>query len=188
MNKILLYIFLFLIFYFQNLVSADEKRNVIDKLKKIKSLEFKFKQKMNGVHETGICYLVFPSKLKCNYNDDKKKELIINKNRLAVTQKRYNKTYYYSVKKSPFLKMLKKNELIALVEKSILSYKDNKINFTNIDSNGKKITVFFNKKDFNLNGWEMDDQLKNKIIFFVEILSENKEIETKIFKIPTQQY
>ena len=47
LNKNFLYIFLILILSFENLAIADEKQNIIDKLKNTKSLKFNFKQKTN---------------------------------------------------------------------------------------------------------------------------------------------
>ena len=183
LKKKFLYIFLIIVFGFENLAIADEKENIIDKLKNTKSLKFNFKQKTNEKIEIGVCYLVFPRKLKCNYEDSKQKELIINKNRLAITQKRYNKTLYYSVKKSPFLKILDKKQLIELIKESILEYKDNQIHLTN-NNNARKITILFNKKNFDLIGWKINDQFQNKISFLKKILSKNQKINLKIFEIP----
>jgi len=183
LKKNFLYIFLILLFGFKNLAIADEKQNIIDKLRNTKSLKFNFEQKTNEIAESGVCYLVFPSKLKCDYEDRKQKELIINKNRLAITQKRYNKTLYYSVKKSPFLKILDKKQLIKLIEESILEHKNNQIHITN-NGNAKKITILFNKKNFNLIGWKINDQFENKISFLIEILSKNQKMNLKIFEIP----
>ena len=44
----------------------------------LKSLEFTFNQSINDKIEIGSCLLEFPGKLKCNYFDEKEKELIIN--------------------------------------------------------------------------------------------------------------
>ncbi len=184
LKKNFLYIFLIITFSFENLAIADEKQNIIEKLKNTKSLKFNFKQNTNEKIETGFCYLVFPKKLKCDYKDNKQKELIINNNRLAITQKRYNKTFYYSVKKSPFIKILDKNQLINLIEGSILNYKNNQIHLTSINHDKKKITILFKKKNFDLIGWKINDQFENKISFLIKILSENQEINLKIFEIP----
>ena len=74
--------------------------------------------------EKGSCLLEFPGKLKCDYFDDKEKELIINKKRLAITQKRYNKTYYYPISKSPFLNILYKDKLLEIVQSGKLELSD----------------------------------------------------------------
>ena len=125
------------------------------------------------------------SKLKCNYEDNKQKELIINKSRLAITQKRYNKTFYYSVKKSPFIKILDKKQLINLIKGSVINYKNNQIHLTNNDNDKKKITILFKKKNFDLIGWKINDQFENKISFLIKILSKNQETNLEIFKIPS---
>ena len=77
-------------------LSADEKDQIVTQLNNLNSLEFTFDQVVNDKIEKGSCLLEFPGKLKCDYFDDKKKELIINKKKLAITQKRYNKTYLLS--------------------------------------------------------------------------------------------
>ena len=93
-------------------LSADEKDQIVTQLNNLNSLEFTFDQIINDKIEKGSCLLEFPGKLKCDYFDDKKKELIINKKRLAITQKRYNKTYFYPISKSPFINILYKDKLL----------------------------------------------------------------------------
>jgi outer membrane lipoprotein-sorting protein len=60
-------------------LSANEKDQIATQLNNLTSLEFTFDQIINNKTEKGNCFLEFPGKLKCNYFDDKKKELIINK-------------------------------------------------------------------------------------------------------------
>ena len=55
---------------------ASEKNQIITQLKNLNSLEFTFDQLVNEKREKGNCLLEFPGKLKCEYFDDKKKELI----------------------------------------------------------------------------------------------------------------
>jgi outer membrane lipoprotein-sorting protein len=71
-------IFIFFILLSTNL-SASEKDQIITQLNNLNSLEFTFDQIINEKTENGSCLLEFPGKLKCDYFDDKKKELIINK-------------------------------------------------------------------------------------------------------------
>ena len=184
MKKIFTYSLLFLLFNFTNLASADEKENIINKLNITNTLKFNFKQKTNKVDESGVCYLLFPKNLKCNYSDKNRKELIINNNRLAITQKRYNKTSYYSVKNSPFIKILDKKNLIKIIEKSYLEKEKKQIELTSTDINENKTIILFDKKSFNLNGWKIKDQFNNEITFLIEILSINDDINLNFFKIP----
>ena len=73
---------------------ANEKDQIIEQLISLNSLEFTFEQLVNESLEKGSCLLKFPGKLKCNYFDNKQKELVVNNKKLAITQKRYNKTYH----------------------------------------------------------------------------------------------
>ena len=121
-------------------------------------------------------------KLKCEYFDDKKKELIISNKRLAITQKRYNKTYHYPISKSPFLNILYKNKLLEIVEKGELQLTNNIIKLIYLSEN--EITVFFDRKTLDLKGWEIIDQYNNNINFSLNIISRNDIYRKGTFKIP----
>ena len=184
MKNNILYKIIFLFLIFQNTSIADEREKILSELIKTKSLKFNFEQKTNEKKEQGLCYLNFPGLLRCEYKDSKQKELIINKSRLAITQKRYDKTLFYSIKKSPFIKILNKKYLIQLISNSELKFEDNLIQLTS--SNDKeRITILFNKSDFNLVGWEILDQFQNKIIFLIDILSINESFDLSMFEIPS---
>ena len=103
---------------------ANEKGQIVTQLNNLNSLEFTFDQSINEKTEKGSCLLEFPGKLKCNYFDDKEKELVINNKRLAITQKRYNKTYHYPISKSPFLNILYKDKLLEIVQSGKLELSD----------------------------------------------------------------
>tara|TARA_Y100000814_G_scaffold68623_1_gene42489 strand:- start:608 stop:1168 length:561 start_codon:yes stop_codon:yes gene_type:complete len=174
-------IFTILILLSANL-SASEKNQIITQLNNLNSLEFTFDQLVNDKTERGNCLLEFPGKLKCNYFDDKKKELIINKKRLAITQKRYNKTYYYPISKSPFLNILYKNKLLEIVRSGEIELSDQIIKLVYLNDN--EITVFFDKKTLDLKGWQIIDQYNNIINFSLNIVAKNDIFKKGTFKIP----
>ena len=162
--------------------SANEKDRIVAQLNNLNSLEFTFDQLINEKTENGSCLLQFPGKLRCEYFDDKQKELVINNKRLAITQKRYNKTYYYPISKSPFLNILYKDKLLKII-------KSGKVELTNeliklIYSDENEITVLFDKKTLNLKGWAIVDQYNNKINFSLNIVTKNDIYEKENFKIP----
>ena len=163
-------------------LSADEKDQIVTQLNNLKSLEFTFNQVVNDKTEKGSCLLEFPGKLKCDYFDDKKKELIINKKRLAITQKRYNKTYFYPISKSPFLNILYKDKLLEIVKSGKLELSDQIIKLVYLDDN--EITVFFDKKTLDLKGWQIIDQYNNNINFSLNIVAKNDVFKKGTFKIP----
>jgi len=163
-------------------LSADEKDQIVTQLNNLNSLEFTFDQIINDKTEKGSCLLEFPGKLKCNYFDDKKKELIINKRRLAITQKRYNKTYYYPISKSPFLNILYKDKLLEIIKSGKLDLSDRIIKLVYLEEN--EITVFFDKKTLDLKGWQIIDQYNNNINFSLNIVAKNDVFKKGTFKIP----
>ena len=175
------FLLLFLILFSFNL-NANEKLKIISKLESLNSLEFTFNQYINDKIEKGSCLLEFPGKLKCNYFDDKKKELIINDKKLAITQKRYNKTYYYPISKSPFLNILYKDKLLEIVKSGKIKISNQVIKLIYVNEN--KITVFFDKKNQDLKGWQIVDQYNNDINFSLKIISRNDKYAKEIFVLP----
>ena len=163
-------------------LSASEKDQIINQLNSLNSLEFTFNQIINNKTEKGSCLLEFPGKLKCDYFDDKKKELIINKKKLAITQKRYNKTYYYPISKSPFLNILYKDKLLEIVKSGELEFSDQKIKLIYTGKN--EITVFFDRKTLDLKGWQIIDQYNNNINFSLNIVAKNDVFKKGTFRIP----
>ena len=163
-------------------LSADEKDQIVTQLNNLNSLEFTFDQIINDKTEKGSCLLEFPGKLKCDYFDDKKKELIINKKRLAITQKRYDKTYYYPISESPFLNILYKDKLLEIVRSGEVELSDQIIKLVYLDDN--EIIVFFDKKTLDLKGWQIIDQYNNKINFSLNIVAKNDVFKKGTFKIP----
>ena len=174
-------IFLILILFSSDL-SANEKKQIIAQLNNLSSMEFTFDQLINEKIEKGSCLLQFPGKLKCNYFDDKKKELVINNKRLAITQKRYNKTYHYPVTNSPFLKILYKDALLEIVQSGKLEISGKMIKLIYLSNN--EITVFFDKKTLDLKGWQIIDQYNNNINFSLNIIAKNDIFKKGTFKIP----
>jgi outer membrane lipoprotein-sorting protein len=174
-------IFIFFILLSAN-VLANEKDQIIVQLNNLNSLEFTFDQIINDKTEKGSCLLEFPGKLKCDYFDDKKKELIINKKRLAITQKKYNKTYYYPISKSPFLNILYKEKLLEIVKSGKLELSDQIIKLNYLGEN--EITVFFDKKTLDLKGWQIIDQYNNNINFSLNVVTKNDVFKKGTFKIP----
>ena len=173
-------VLLFVSFCFS--LSASQKDQILTQLKNLNSLEFTFDQLVNEKLEKGSCLLEFPGKLKCNYFDDKKKELVINNKRLAITQKRYNKTYHYPISKSPFLNILYKDKLLEIVQSGELELTNQIIKLVYFGDN--KITVFFDKKNLDLKGWEIKDQYNNNINFSLNIVAKNNVFKKDTFKVP----
>ena len=161
---------------------ANEKDLIINQLNNLTSLEFTFNQLINDKTEKGSCLLEFPGKLKCDYFDDKEKELIINNKRLAITQKKYNKTYYYPISRSPFLNILYKDKLLEIVQLGELKFDDQMIRLNYSSEN--QVSVLFDRKNLDLKGWEIIDQYNNNINFTLNVVAKNDVFKKDTFKIP----
>ena len=161
---------------------ASEKDQILTQLNNLNSLEFTFDQLVNEKLEKGSCLLEFPGKLKCEYFDNKQKELVINNKRLAITQKKYNKTYHYPISKSPFLNILYKDKLLEIVRSGKLGSTEQLIKLIYLSED--EIIIFFDKQTLNLKGWKIIDQYNNKINFSLNIISKNDVYKKGTFKIP----
>ena len=82
------------------------------------------------------------------------------------------------------MQILNKTSLINLVKGANLELKDN-INIFFLDKNKKQTVILFDKENYNLIGWEIEDELQNKIYFSLKIQNINAEIDNNIFKIPS---
>ena len=100
----------------------------------------------------------------------------------AITQKKYNKTYYYPISKSPFLNILYKDKLLEIVKSGKLELSDRTIRLVYLEEN--EITVFFDKKTLDLKGWQIIDQYNNNINFSLNIIAKNDVFKKGTFKIP----
>ena len=58
--------------FFCNQLNASEKNKIIENLKKINSLQFNFTQLSSDGQENGSCILVYPKKMRCIYDEQKK--------------------------------------------------------------------------------------------------------------------
>ena len=176
------FFFIILIFFLALNLNANEKNKIITQLKNINSLEFTFNQIVNKKIEKGSCLLEFPGKLKCDYFDDKQKEIVINNRKLAIIQKRYNKTYHYPISKSPFLNILYKDKLLEILQSGELELNDQIIKLKYLDNN--EITILFDRKTLDLRGWQIIDQYNNNINFSLNIIAKNDIFKKDTFKVP----
>ena len=101
---------------------------------------------------------------------------------MAITQKRYDKTYHYPITNSPFLNILYKDKLIEIIQSSKLEFKNQMIKLVYFSDN--EITVFFDKKSLDLKGWKIIDQYNNNINFSLNVVSKNDIFKKNTFIIP----
>ncbi len=177
--------FTFIIFFLSfNKSYSSDLNKIINNIQQLNTVKFNFIQNINDKTEIGNCTLAFSGKLKCLYDDKNKKELVVNDNQLAISQKRYNKTFFYPVKKSYFKEILNKQDFIKIISQSKKKVRDKQIHLKYKKNEINQITFLFDKNSFFLEGWKTTDQFNNKILFEIEILESNFSVNDDFFKIP----
>ena len=145
-------------------------------------MKFNFEQKSTKETLKGNCLMVFPKKLKCIYDDKNQQEIIISNKRLSITQKRYNKSYFYPLSNSPFINILDKEGLINLVNDGQII---NEEEYIVIKSSSEiEADLFFEKSSYVLKGWKIKDQFDNDIIFLIDEVKLNDDIAASTFRHP----
>tara|TARA_B100002051_G_C16612273_1_gene573730 strand:- start:38 stop:604 length:567 start_codon:yes stop_codon:yes gene_type:complete len=179
-------ILFFLIIFFLNnkILVANDKLKIIDNINSIETLKFSFTQISFDKEENGICFLKRPHFLKCEYKDKIQKELIINRKNLVIYHKKYNRIYFYPVRKSYFSDILDKKKFEDLLLNGVLSYGNKFLRINYFSEKKGKIIFSFDKKNFNLSGWEITDFNGNPTNFEINNLYKNIDLDKKLFSIP----
>ena len=178
---------IYLIFFFILLSSkslAEIKNNIIQNLQEIENIKFNFEQNINGKIENGICTIEYPKKIFCSYNLKNKKILVSNGRSLVI--KTLTSYYLYPIEKTPLNFILDKSFLIGKIMKlNGRVIEDKFINF-NFSHDGSEINIFFDKKTFNLIGWQTTDMYQNLSITYLNSIIKNKKLKEDLFNLPTQ--
>tara|TARA_Y100001935_G_scaffold80075_1_gene66949 strand:+ start:206 stop:748 length:543 start_codon:yes stop_codon:yes gene_type:complete len=176
------YLIIFFFLFFN--VQAENKEKIITNLKNTKNIDFRFEQNINGKIENGFCIVEYPKKIFCEYARSNNKILVSNGKSLVIkTRVSY---YRYPLNETPLNLILDKNYLINKIsnlKERIID--DNLINYTIIE-NDNQINIFFDRKTFNLIGWQNRDIYQNFNITFLSSIRKNRVIPKNKFKLPTQ--
>ena len=180
MRKILL---IFFLINLNNLALSSIKDDIISNLISTKNLSFKFEQNINGNIEKGNCIIEYPKKIFCVYDGLNNKILVSNGKSLVIKTKS-GSHYRYSIKRTPLNYILDKNFLIneiRTIKERIVNEK--LINFK-IFKDDNEINIFFDRKNFNLIGWQTLDIYQNLNITYLHSLKINQTINKNTFKLP----
>ena len=173
---------LFFFFLFQNNLIASNKELVIKKLDRIKNISFNFIQTINGKDEKGKCTIQYPKKIFCKYENRNNKVLVSNGSSLVI--KKGQQYFRYPIESTPFELLLDKVFMINKIKFSPLSEIENKYFFFQINEKNNNINVFFDKKNHELIGWQVEDIYQNLVVTFIFNTSINKDIDQKLFELP----
>ena len=176
-------IILFLIFA-SNKSSAEIKENIIQQLKNTKNISFNFEQNINGKIENGNCIIEYPKKIYCKYDLGNQKILVSNGKSLVI--KTLSSYYLYPLEKTPLDSILNKDFLLKKIENiKERNVGEDFINYRFIE-NESEINLFFDKKTFNLIGWQTVDVYQNVIITYLSSIKRNQKLKKNLFLLPKQ--
>tara|TARA_Y200000002_G_C22456347_1_gene568491 strand:+ start:6 stop:557 length:552 start_codon:yes stop_codon:yes gene_type:complete len=175
--------FILVLLFFFNYASATEKEKIISNFEKINNLSFDFEQNINGKIEKGNCIIQYQKKIFCKYSSKNNKILVSNGKSIVI--KTDSGSYYlYPLKSTPLNLILDKKFLLEEINK--LKSKENKKHFLiySISRDGTIIDVFFDKKNYYLNKWQILDIYQNLSVTHLSKILINQEIDQKIFILP----
>jgi outer membrane lipoprotein-sorting protein len=163
---------------------ASFKNNIIENLSNIENISFEFEQNTNGKIENGECIIKYPKKIYCEYKI-KKKLLVSNGNSLVI--KTASSFYIYPIQKTPLNLLLDKDFLLKKIKKTEGEKINNKFISYNFTENDNKISLFFDRKSYNLIGWQTTDIYQNINSTFLSSINKNISIKESLFNLPTQE-
>ena len=181
-KKIFFFLIVFIFFSQKSFSSSKEKikKNFI----KINNIFFEFQQRIDDKIEVGTCYIKYPKLIYCLYDNKDKKEIVSNGKALVIKNNRYNKTYIYPLKTTPLEYILDKEFILNAIKNL-----DPKINIDktiefSITNKSNLVSIFFDSKTYNLSGWKTIDIYQNEVIFQINNLEKNVNIDENQFKLP----
>ena len=164
-------------------VNANNKDQIINKLKNTSNLNFDFEQNINGKVELGNCTIQYPKKMYCKY-ERKNKVMVSNGKSLVIKS---NLSYYrYALNKTPLNFILDKNFLLKKISELNEEIINNSLIKFTIKENNQLIDIFFDINNYELIGWQTKDIYQNTAVTLLYSIKLNQVINEKIFKTPLQ--
>jgi len=177
--KKLIYTILTVLLLFYNQLNASEKNKIIENLKKINSLQFNFTQLSSDGQENGSCILIYPKKMRCLY-EDQKKEVIVKDDYLYLINKEENKNYNYSIRDTPLGVMLDKESLIEKLSNIEKFNVTNNFIIATVDiSSTESVDIYFEPKNFTILGWRIKNYEKSTLEFMMKNIIVNVNSDEK---------
>mgnify|MGYP001204643483 FL=1 len=171
-----------IILFYSNTLLANITDEIIKKLDETNNISFKFEQISNNENEKGECLLVFPGKLKCIYNSEDGKEILVVNKSLYVIKHKFQRTYRYPIKNSAFNIILNKKKILEnlkMVDPSNIKETTNKYFYEIRANEGIYVKIFFGKENKMLKGWETISYNQEPVIFNILNPVINSELKEK---------
>ena len=176
--------FFFIFFLITTNAFGSIKENIIKNLNEINNLTFQFEQNINGNKERGKCAVEYPKKIFCKYDLKNNKILVSNGRSLVI--KTLTSYYIYPLEKTALNYILDKNFLLKKITNSKESIINKKYIHFSFNQNDNEINVFFDRKTYNIIGWQTLDIYQNLNITYLNSIIKNQILDKSLFKLPAQ--
>ena len=163
---------------------SSTKEKIISKMMIVNNLSFNFIQKIEERSENGNCIIKYPKKIFCVYDNVSKKIIVSNGKSLVVKNRNSGNYYIYPLKKTPLELLLDKDYIISKIRALEPKNIDNKYLNFKIHEKNNMINIFFDKKTFDLIGWQTEDIYQNLTITYISSIKINQQIDNNIFILP----
>ncbi len=147
-------------------------------------LSFNFVQTVDKKNKDGFCIIKYSKKIFCEYGGSNKKIIVSNGKSLVIKIENSGNYYIYPLKKTPLELLLDKEYLISKILTLEPKYINDKFVTFKIFNNDNKINIFFDKKNFNLVGWQTEDIYQNITTTFISSIKINHAVDDEIFILP----
>ena len=163
---------------------STQKDKIIEKLENIQNVSFNFSQVIKNKIEEGNCKIHYPKKIFCKYTDKSGKILVSNGKTLVIKIKRSGAYYIYPIEKTPLNLILDKNYLIKKISEIKINNDEKENIIIEIKENNQNLKIFFDKKNFIINGWKTTDLYNNENLMIISAIKINESFDNKIFILP----
>ena len=171
---------IFIIFFVLTQKNAYSESKIINKISETKNFEFDFEQFINDKKETGNCIILFNNKMMCKY-DETGKLIVSNGKTLLIKNKSSNFANTYKTENTYFKYFLNKEFLISKIVGNVVEKEQNFLLLINDQSN--QLSIFFDKKNYLIKGWETIDLYGNKVKSNIVVKNINQELSDNIFDL-----
>ena len=112
--------------------------------------------------------------------------MVSNGRSLVIKNNRYNKTYIYPLKATPLEYILDKEFILNKIKNLEPKINiDKMIEFFIATNESNLVSIFFDSKTYNLSGWKTIDIYQKEVIFLMNNLEKNINIDKNRFKLPS---
>ena len=178
------YLLILILISITNNSFAEIKDKIIQNLEDTTNISFNFEQNINGKIENGNCVIQYPKKIYCKYELADQKILVSNGNSLVI---KTNTSYYlYPLDRTPLNLILDKKFLVSKIKVLNERIIDEKFVNYKFFEKDNEINIFFNKKSYELIGWQTLDLYQNLSITYISKIKKNKKLKIKLFDLPQQ--